>query len=147
MSANVRYSLSRIKVFKITFLARCEAGHFLNLATGLCESCGYGFFQPQNGMFSCIPCGIGKTTLEKTSMSEDECRDECPDGEQLTSSGNCQACAIGFYRTKGVHKQCVECPSGTTTEAIRSIKRSQCNTPKCVPGQFLVISKFEFKII
>lgn len=58
-------------------LARCDVGHFLNLVNGQCEACGYGFYQPQDGMFMCIPCGIGKTTLEKTATSEAACRDEC----------------------------------------------------------------------
>ena len=58
----------------------------------------------------------------------------------MTTAGNCQPCAVGFYRTKGVHKQCIECPAGTTTEGARSVKRSECNTPKCVAGQFLILA-------
>ncbi|KAK0398751.1 hypothetical protein QR680_002734 [Steinernema hermaphroditum] len=116
----------------------CQPGHYLNLDTEICESCGYGFYQPSSGSFACIPCGIGKTTLLETSTSEDECRDECPDGEQLTAAGSCQACPLGTYRTQGEHKNCVECPPGTTTETTSSVKRMQCNTPKCVAGQFLV---------
>uniref|UniRef100_A0A914YVY8 Sushi, von Willebrand factor type A, EGF and pentraxin domain-containing protein 1 n=1 Tax=Panagrolaimus superbus TaxID=310955 RepID=A0A914YVY8_9BILA len=118
----------------------CKAGYFLNLHTRKCEACGFGFYQPASGSFACIPCGVGKTTLSNTAASEDDCRDECPDGEHLTQSGTCQPCPMGSYRTKGLHKQCVECPPGTTTETVRSSKRVQCNTPKCVAGQFLVTS-------
>lgn len=49
-----------------------------NISSGTCESCGFGFYQPASGAFSCIPCGVGKTTLKETSIAEDECRDECP---------------------------------------------------------------------
>jgi CUB/sushi domain-containing protein len=62
------------------------------------------------------------------------------DGEHLTEAGTCQPCSQGTYRTKGVHKQCVSCPEGTTTEMPGATKRMQCNTPKCVAGQFLVTS-------
>ncbi|VDD92750.1 unnamed protein product, partial [Enterobius vermicularis] len=118
----------------------CEAGHMFDLQKGVCEPCGFGFFQPVPGSFSCLPCGVGKTTLTETSASEDECRDECPDGEQLVQAGVCLPCPQGTYRTKGVHKGCIECPPGTTTEGPSSVKRSQCNTPRCTAGQFLVTS-------
>lgn len=62
------------------------------------------------------------------------------DGEQLVQAGVCLPCPQGTYRTKGVHKGCIECPPGTTTEGPSSVKRSQCNTPRCTAGQFLVTS-------
>ncbi|KAL3108453.1 hypothetical protein niasHT_015375 [Heterodera trifolii] len=120
---------------------RCSPGHHLDISMGICESCGFGFFQSEAGATECVPCGIGKTTLEKNTTSEEQCRDECPDGEQLTAGGNCQACQLGAYRTKGRHKQCVECPAGTTTEEAGAISSEACNTPKCQPGQFLVVSE------
>lgn len=64
------------------FLAKCEIGHYLNREHSTCEPCGYGFYQSQPGSFDCIPCGIGKTTLEITAISEEDCRDECP-GKEL----------------------------------------------------------------
>ncbi|CAK5102219.1 unnamed protein product [Meloidogyne enterolobii] len=117
---------------------RCLPGHHLNISTGQCEPCSYGFFQPDSGAFDCIPCGIGKTTLERTAINEDQCRDECPDGQQLTASGSCQPCPQGMYRTRGQDKQCVECPSGTTTEGVGAGNKALCNTPKCGAGQFLL---------
>ncbi|VDM81380.1 unnamed protein product [Strongylus vulgaris] len=76
--------------------------------------------------------------MSETATSEEECRDECPDGEHLSSSGSCQPCPAGSYRTRGEHKQCVSCPPGTTTESTASTRREQCNTPRCKVGQFLV---------
>ncbi|PAV63646.1 hypothetical protein WR25_05809 [Diploscapter pachys] len=116
----------------------CPPGHQLNAATSTCVPCGFGFYQPSGGSFTCIACGVGKTTLTDKATSEQECRDECPDGEQLSHAGICQACPVGSYRTRGEHKQCIECPIGTTTEGKSSTRREQCNTPRCNPGQFLV---------
>ncbi|VDK85251.1 unnamed protein product [Onchocerca ochengi] len=116
----------------------CEAGSMFNISSGSCEPCGFGFYQSVSGAFNCIPCGVGKTTLKETSTAEDECRDECPDGEHLTQAGVCLPCPQGTYRTRGVHKSCVDCPPGTTTEGTASVRRMQCNTPKCSAGQFLV---------
>ncbi|KAK6026179.1 GCC2 and GCC3, partial [Ostertagia ostertagi] len=116
----------------------CEPGHFFDMSSLRCEPCGFGFFQPQAGSFECIACGVGKTTMTDKATSDEECRDECPDGEQLSSSGSCQSCPSGSYRTRGEHKQCVLCPPGTTTESVGAIRREQCNTPLCKAGQFLV---------
>lgn len=65
------------------------------------------------------------------------------DGEHLVQAGVCLPCPLGTYRTKGVHKHCIECPAGTTTENVASVKRMQCNIPKCVAGQFLVTTTLE----
>ncbi len=111
-------------------LIRCDAGHYLNLASNKCEPCGFGFYQPNAGSFECIPCGVGKTTLEAMSTSEEECRDECPDGEQLTKAGSCQPCPMGTFRSRGEDKRCVECPDGTTTEGMGAVLSGDCNTPK-----------------
>ncbi|PIO67378.1 GCC2 and GCC3 [Teladorsagia circumcincta] len=92
--------------------ASCEPGHFFDMSSLRCEPCGFGFFQPQGGSFECIACGVGKTTMTDKATNDEECRDECPDGEQLSSSGSCQPCPSGSYRTRGEHKQCVLCPPG-----------------------------------
>ncbi|CAI4229466.1 unnamed protein product [Auanema sp. JU1783] len=116
----------------------CKPGHYLDLTTSKCTACGLGFYQPKSGSFKCISCGIGKITLSNSSTTEEQCKDECPDGEQLSMSGVCQPCAFGFYRSRGENKQCVQCPPGTTTETTSSTRREQCNTPLCRPGQYLV---------
>ncbi|CAD6196232.1 unnamed protein product [Caenorhabditis auriculariae] len=118
--------------------ANCPPGHQFDAATSGCVACGFGYFQPVGGSFACLPCGIGKTTLTDRATSEEECRDECPDGEQLSPAGVCQPCDVGTYRSRGEHKKCISCPPGTTTEATSSTRREQCNTPRCKTGQFLV---------
>ncbi|CAJ0918182.1 unnamed protein product, partial [Mesorhabditis belari] len=118
----------------------CPPGHLFDLIVSQCRPCGFGFYQPSGGSFECSACGVGKTTLTERSTSEDECRDECPDGEHISSSGMCQPCPLGTYRTRGEHKECITCPPGTTTQTTAAIRREQCDTPRCVRGQFLVVA-------
>lgn len=95
-----------------------------------------------SGSFECLTCGVGKTTLTERSTNEEECRDECPgigfsyqvsgrfnsfvkflkylDGEHISSSGACQPCSLGTYRTKGEHKECISCPPGKLTVTTKS---------------------------
>ncbi|VDK60815.1 unnamed protein product, partial [Cylicostephanus goldi] len=127
-----------VKQFIESDSANCPPGRYFDMTLSSCSPCGYGFYQPRPGTFECIACDVGKTTMSETATNEDECRDECPDGEHLSSSGSCQPCPAGTYRTRGEHKQCVSCPPGTTTESVASTKREQCNTPRCKVGQFLV---------
>lgn len=54
---------------------------------------------------------------------------------------------MGTYRSKGINKNCVECPSGTTTEDFSTVHKEKCNTPKCMPGQFLVTLRYFFSLI
>uniref|UniRef100_A0A0N4ZHL7 Delta-like protein n=1 Tax=Parastrongyloides trichosuri TaxID=131310 RepID=A0A0N4ZHL7_PARTI len=105
----------------------CEPGHYFNTQTSICEECGVGMYQPEKGKFECYACGVGQTTLLSHSVSADDCRDECPDGEQMTIAGVCQNCPIGTYRTKGQQRQCELCPEGTTTEFTRSTHKLECN--------------------
>ncbi|CAJ0565014.1 unnamed protein product, partial [Mesorhabditis spiculigera] len=83
----------------------CPPGHLFHQALAQCRPCGFGFYQPTGGSFECLACGVGKTTLTERSTSEEECRDECPDGEHLSVSGTCQPCPLGTYRTRGEHKE------------------------------------------
>uniref|UniRef100_A0A915IUL4 Sushi, von Willebrand factor type A, EGF and pentraxin domain-containing protein 1 n=1 Tax=Romanomermis culicivorax TaxID=13658 RepID=A0A915IUL4_ROMCU len=118
----------------------CAAGRFFNLKTGKCEDCDYGFFQPNPGSFECLPCGLGKTTVTQTSTLVEDCKDECPDGQQLTQAGQCRPCDKGTYKAAVSQKTCVACPAGFTTEKEGSVARDQCVIPMCHPGQFLITS-------
>lgn len=134
----------------LLYLASCPAGQFNNIATGTCQDCGFGFYQPKEGSFSCFACGIGKTTLTATAATADDCRgemkptghycwirclilddsDECPDGQRLLSSGICHDCPIGSFRTKGLHQTCVPCREGFTTQKNGASRPDQCDTRK-----------------
>lgn len=50
-------------------------------------------------------------------------------GFQLSSTGNCEACPLGYYRTRG-QPSCEPCPKGFTTGSIAAINVGQCNLGK-----------------
>lgn len=124
--------------FLILFHAeRCPAGKFLDSETGLCQPCGYGFYQPNEGSFSCEICGLGQTTRITEATSKSECRDECKSGMQLGVAGNCEACPRGTYRTQGVQPACTSCPTGRTTLKVGASSIEECSLPVCLPGTYL----------
>lgn len=116
---------------------RCPAGKFFDAQSGLCKACGYGFYQPNEGSFSCLLCGLGQTTRSTEATSKNECRDECESGMQLGIDGKCEMCPKGTYRMKGMHSSCVNCPLGRTTLKMGSMTVEDCSLPICNPGTFL----------
>lgn len=116
---------------------RCPAGKFYDDNVGLCRSCGHGFYQPNEGSFSCLLCGLGKTTRTAEAVSHEECRDECGSGQQLAVEGKCEPCSRGTYRTQGVQAACQACPLGRTTPNMGSAAVEECSLPVCEPGTHL----------
>lgn len=43
-------------------------------AKNKCVPCGYGFYQPNEGAFICISCGLDLTTKSDTAVSFQECK-------------------------------------------------------------------------
>ncbi|XP_028131495.1 sushi, von Willebrand factor type A, EGF and pentraxin domain-containing protein 1 isoform X2 [Diabrotica virgifera virgifera] len=116
---------------------RCPAGKFYDHEAGLCRSCGYGFYQPNEGSFSCEICGLGKTTRTNEAVSIKECRDECANGLQLGIDGKCEPCPRGTYRTQGIESACQMCPLDYTTQKTGAVTREECSLPVCKPGTYL----------
>ncbi|XP_069668601.1 uncharacterized protein uif isoform X2 [Periplaneta americana] len=116
---------------------RCPAGKYFDDEAGLCRSCGHGFYQPNEGSFSCLLCGLGKTTRATEAVSLEECRDECGSGRQLGVEGKCEPCPRGTYRTMGVQAACQGCPTGRTTHRPGAATVEECTLPVCQPGTFL----------
>lgn len=116
---------------------RCPAGKYLDSDTGLCRSCGHGFFQPNEGSFNCEICGLGQTTRSTEAKSRAECRDECTSGMQLGVDGKCEPCPRGTYRAQGVQPACQSCPLGRTTPKVGSAAVEECSLPVCTPGTYL----------
>lgn len=116
---------------------RCPAGKYYDDVAGLCRSCGHGFYQPNEGSFSCLLCGLGKTTRTAEAVSREECRDECGSGQQLAVEGKCEPCPRGTYRTQGVQASCQACPIGRTTPNMGSAAVEECSLPVCEPGTHL----------
>ncbi|KAK9881868.1 hypothetical protein WA026_018067 [Henosepilachna vigintioctopunctata] len=116
---------------------RCFPGKFYDHEAGSCRSCGHGFYQPQEGAFSCQICGLGKTTRTTEAVSSKECRDECDGGMQLAVDGRCEPCPKGTFRSQGVQASCQACPLGTTTSKSGSATVEDCSIPVCSPGSYL----------
>lgn len=116
---------------------RCPAGKYYDDTAGLCRSCGHGFYQPSEGSFSCLLCGLGKTTRTGEAVSHEECRDECGSGQQLAVEGKCEPCPRGTYRMQGVQASCQACPLGRTTSNIGCASIEECSLPVCEPGTHL----------
>jgi len=116
---------------------RCPSGKFFDESAELCKSCGYGSYQPDEGQFSCKLCGLGKTTRTTDAVSDLECRDECPNGEQLSPDGICVLCPRGTYRTQSLQPACVRCPLERTTEISGATTVDDCTLPICKAGKYL----------
>lgn len=100
----------------------------------MCRSCGHGFYQSDEGSFSCKICGLGKTTRTSEAISIKECRDECGSGMQLGIDGKCEPCPRGTYRMQGVQPVCQSCPINRTTPKVGSSTIEECSLPVCGPG-------------
>ena len=119
---------------------RCPAGKFFSEDSKRCLNCGFGHYQPAEGSFACRSCNAGLTTRTDQAISADECSEECPTGQQLTSLSNnatCEQCVKGTYRTKGREMACLTCPPGFTTSRPGSATVEECSEPKCPPGSSL----------
>lgn len=59
----------------VSFLAeRCLPGMYFDDSVNKCQPCGHGFYQPNEGSFSCISCGPDLTTKSNKAVSFQECR-------------------------------------------------------------------------
>lgn len=116
---------------------RCAAGKYFDEQTEVCRSCGYGYYQAEEGKFSCKRCDRGLTTRTKEAVSPSECREECESGLQLGKTGPCEPCPRGTYRTKGIHAACIRCPEDRTTLGPGASSLEECSLPICIAGTFL----------
>ncbi|XP_045614794.2 uncharacterized protein uif isoform X1 [Procambarus clarkii] len=116
---------------------RCAAGRYFDEEMSVCRSCGYGYYQSEEGKFSCKRCDRGLTTRTKEAVSSSECREECESGLQLGTTGPCEPCPRGTYRTKGIHAACIRCPEDRTTLGPGASSLEECSLPICIAGTFL----------
>ena len=135
--------------------ARCSPGHYYDEESRICRLCGNGFYQPNEGAFSCISCEQGFTTRSNEAVSAQECRRkfdlkrlksrqyillivyllsntaECKAGFQLSPLGECEPCPLGYYRPFGFH-ECRKCETGKTTGFLGASDRNHCNLSKYI---------------
>lgn len=115
---------------------KCSAGKYYDESIGLCRSCGHGNYQPNEGSFGCFSCGPELTTRSAEAISKDECKPQCKAGYQLSVLGQCEPCAVGYYRTASM-SSCEQCPSENTTANLGSVSIRDCNLKICPIGHFL----------
>merc|ERR1712158_126553 len=124
----------------------CPPGSYYDLAGGKkCTKCPIGHYNSESARLACNKCPIIQdkegVTESEGATSERECkemcRDDCPDGQQLSFTGECETCPVGTYRTQGLHRGCQNCQSGRTSLRPGSTSEADCSVPVCVAGQFL----------
>ena len=138
--------------------AKCQRGMYFDKidvdrvqGVDICKPCPFGTYQPQEGKFKCIPCGVGLTTRTPQSIDKSECRPECPDGNQLDRNGNCEPCPIGAFRRKNFEKSCVKCgsefceSSTCTTQLNGATHAENCTVPICPQGTMLDVGRKKCK--
>ncbi|KAK3591334.1 hypothetical protein CHS0354_028441 [Potamilus streckersoni] len=106
-------------------VASCNSGFFRN-ASGICQSCPVGTYQPSTEQTSCISCPTGTTTNQVASISQTQCVGLCPAGFFLHALGFCQACALGTYQPSSGQTSCISCQTGTITLQTASVSSAQC---------------------
>ena len=67
---------------------------------------------------------------------------DCPSGQQ-ENSGNCEACAKGYYRDKTTSFRCQACTGGYTTLGTGSTSSTACNACKFYILLVVFNSKFD----
>ncbi|KAF8796737.1 Fibropellin-1 like protein [Argiope bruennichi] len=113
----------------------CTAGNYYDEQVGSCQPCGYGFYQPQDGAFTCVACGAGLTTRRNQAVSKLECREECLSGYELDEGGDCVPCRRGFFRSRGM-PACQQCPTGKTTPDVAATSEQECLLVECAIGTY-----------
>ncbi|CAK9296951.1 unnamed protein product [Gordionus sp. m RMFG-2023] len=135
----------------------CPPGKYYGGDTQTCHDCGYGFYQPDWGMFDCISCPVNSYIPIKLVMEGRINNNLEPlishvhkyDNQAYalatttvltnsTSLSQClEECESGRYRTYVVHDRCLPCPSGFTTTYEGSRKIQECIIPICTSGSYL----------
>ena len=93
----------------------CPEGSFgdRTVPPWLCSPCAQGFFQPNTGKSSCLPCPVG-------SYSSDDGRFciSCQPGEFVTDLSRCASCPAATYAPVPLNGACSECSNGFYTGAL-----------------------------
>nr|KAG5701213.1 hypothetical protein BaRGS_008589 [Batillaria attramentaria] len=111
----------------------CDRGEKRTAASGGCELCEKGTYQPQKSQSSCFDCPGEKTTLLPGRIFVNACVDVCGDGEEWdVVNQTCVDCPLDYFRKAQLNdtQSCIKCPEGLTTV---STKASAC-TPKATGG-------------
>ena len=94
-----------------------------------CDPCDYGFYCPYQRLRQA--CLESESTLEMTATLITDCK--CAKGFRETSSGVCEACSAGKYKSFVGNADCLDCAAGTFSTPGSAI----CT--ECAAGRFSTI--------
>ncbi|KAI0220172.1 hypothetical protein LSAT2_028306, partial [Lamellibrachia satsuma] len=116
--------------------AHCMPGEYLVVLENRCKACERGTYQSQPSQETCDECPEGKTTLGQRHRNSADCITNCPNGTEYdTTSGSCEPCPQGAYRTQNIHDMCIPCPQGKTTRTSGTSTIDKCDIADCPRGQ------------
>ena len=95
----------------------------------LCDPCGYSFYCPYQRLRQA--CLESESTIEMTSTLITDCK--CAKGFRETSTGVCEACSAGKYKSFVGNDGCLDCAAGTFASPGSAI----CT--ECAAGRFSTI--------
>ncbi|KAL3877077.1 hypothetical protein ACJMK2_034832 [Sinanodonta woodiana] len=119
----------------------CPRGYSHNSSTDMCDPCPVGYYQDVVDQMFCKTCGFAHTTLYQASTSINNCTEICASGTQYNTTGRCELCLRGTYRTAGIGiLDCQNCPNGFTTIGTGTTSISGCNIATCYQGTYRTIN-------
>ncbi|KAK3091097.1 hypothetical protein FSP39_017083 [Pinctada imbricata] len=113
----------------------CKPGYKYDKTSMSCQPCDRHYYQHMPNKDYCFPCPVGKKTSEMASNSSTLCYDDCPEGTELKSTGECVDCLKGTYRSF-TEDTCQMCNSSYTTDGIGKKSASDCNIIICYNGTY-----------
>ncbi|CAH1794302.1 unnamed protein product [Owenia fusiformis] len=112
----------------------CVPGESLDSSSSMCKPCPVGQYQANSLADTCNQCPLYQTTAGSGSTSLADCYLHCPIGME-NSTGTCQDCAVGFYKTTEGAYPCTQCPTEKITPSTGATNQSQCNIDDCNAGK------------
>ncbi|XP_061175629.1 proprotein convertase subtilisin/kexin type 5-like [Saccostrea echinata] len=115
----------------------CYNGTFRN-SSNVCVPCPVGEYQPMNLQEKCMKCPINCTTESDGKNNKTDCIFYCPAGYEVLAAANetCRSCPRGQYKNNtNVFSKCSACPSGNTTESMKTTSINDCSINICSSGQ------------
>ena len=102
----------------------CQPGRFASGATGTCEECNAGLYQPANGQTACFSCEAGRFT---DTPARTAC-DACGPGRYQGFAGAtvCNSCDAGTFRDATGQTSCATCEPGRFSDVTGSTVCQEC---------------------
>ncbi|XP_062571486.1 proprotein convertase subtilisin/kexin type 5-like, partial [Saccostrea cucullata] len=115
----------------------CYNGTFRN-SSNVCVPCPVGEYQPMDLQEKCMKCPVNYTTKSEGKNNRSDCEFYCPAGYEVLAAANetCRPCPRGQYKNNtDVFSMCSACPSGNTTESMKTTSINDCSINICSSGQ------------